>query len=45
MVYYFTSNVVSPPGFIYVGEDKVESKAFIPSERPYFIDHVSQMKS
>lgn len=25
MVYYFTSNVVSPPAFIYVGKDKVES--------------------
>jgi hypothetical protein len=26
MVYYFTSNVVSPDAFIYVGKDKVESK-------------------
>lgn len=25
MVYYFTSNVVDPPAFIYVGKDKVES--------------------
>lgn len=25
MVYYFTSNVVSPAAFIYVGKDKVES--------------------
>lgn len=25
MVYYFTSNVVDPPGFIYVGKDKFES--------------------
>jgi len=25
MVYYFTSTVVSPPAFIYVGKDKVES--------------------
>jgi hypothetical protein len=25
MVYYFTSSVVSPPAFIYVGKDKVES--------------------
>ncbi|PWW78722.1 hypothetical protein C7212DRAFT_165987 [Tuber magnatum] len=24
MVYYFTSNVVDPPAFIYVGKDKVE---------------------
>jgi predicted ribosome quality control (RQC) complex YloA/Tae2 family protein len=28
MVYYFTSNVVSPSAFIYVGKDKVESKEF-----------------
>ncbi|KAK2798615.1 hypothetical protein FQN50_008773 [Emmonsiellopsis sp. PD_5] len=26
MVYYFTSNVVSPTAFIYVGKDKVESR-------------------
>lgn len=26
MVYYFTSNVVDPPAFIYVGKDKVESQ-------------------
>jgi len=26
MVYYFTSNVVSPAAFIYVGKDKVESR-------------------
>jgi hypothetical protein len=25
MVYYFTSNVVDPAGFIYVGKDKFES--------------------
>jgi hypothetical protein len=25
MVYYFKSNVVDPPAFIYVGKDKVES--------------------
>jgi hypothetical protein len=25
MVYYFQSTVVSPPAFIYVGKDKVES--------------------
>lgn len=25
MVYYFTSNVVSPPATIYVGKDKYES--------------------
>ena len=27
MVFYFTSNVVSPSAFIYVGKDKVESTA------------------
>ena len=27
MVYYFTSNTVSPDAFIYVGKDKVESKS------------------
>jgi hypothetical protein len=26
MVYYFTSNTVSPAAFIYVGKDKVESE-------------------
>lgn len=26
MVYYFTSNSVTPSAFIYVGKDKVESK-------------------
>lgn len=25
MVYYFTSNVVSPSAYIYVGKDKFES--------------------
>ncbi|KAI9902334.1 hypothetical protein N3K66_001686 [Trichothecium roseum] len=29
MVYYFTSNVVSPPGFIYVGKDKFENEDLI----------------
>ncbi|KAB2579505.1 Coiled-coil domain-containing protein 25 [Lasiodiplodia theobromae] len=29
MVYYFTSNVVSPPAFIYVGKDKVENEELI----------------
>ncbi len=28
MVYYFTSNVVSPAAYIYVGKDKVESVKF-----------------
>jgi hypothetical protein len=32
MVYYFTSNVVEPAGFIYVGKDKFESKfAHVPA--------------
>ena len=26
MVYYFTSNVVQPSAFIYVGKDKFESR-------------------
>jgi hypothetical protein len=30
MVYYFSSDVVSPAAFIYVGKDKVESKASKP---------------
>jgi hypothetical protein len=25
MVYYFTSDLVSPPAYIYMGKDKVES--------------------
>ncbi|KAL7271123.1 Coiled-coil domain-containing protein 25 [Rhizina undulata] len=29
MVYYFTSNVVDPPAFIYVGKDKVENEELI----------------
>ncbi|KAG9505253.1 hypothetical protein J7337_002219 [Fusarium musae] len=29
MVYYFTSNVVDPPGFIYVGKDKFENEDLI----------------
>lgn len=27
MVYYFTSNVVEPAAYIYMGKDKVESKS------------------
>lgn len=30
MVYYFTSSVVDPPGFIYVGKDKFESQQHHP---------------
>ncbi|KAK7403486.1 hypothetical protein QQX98_010765 [Neonectria punicea] len=29
MVYYFTSSVVSPPGFVYVGKDKFENEDLI----------------
>lgn len=29
MVLYFTSNVVSPAAFLYMGKDKVESKAIL----------------
>lgn len=29
MVYYFTSNTVTPAAFIYVGKDKVESTYFV----------------
>ncbi|KAG5918892.1 hypothetical protein E4U42_006714, partial [Claviceps africana] len=29
MVYYFTSSVVDPPGFIYVGKDKFENEDLI----------------
>ncbi|KAI7721462.1 hypothetical protein KC322_g1626, partial [Hortaea werneckii] len=29
MVYYFTSKVVDPPAFIYVGKDKVENEDLI----------------
>ena len=28
MVYYFTSNAVTPAAFIYVGKDKVESETY-----------------
>lgn len=31
MVYYFTSNVVSPAAFIYVGKDKFESRLYDPA--------------
>ena len=33
MVYYFKSNLVDPPAFIYVGKDKEESE-FFPYPRP-----------
>lgn len=28
MVYYFTSAVVDPPAFVYVGKDKFESEGY-----------------
>jgi hypothetical protein len=36
MVYYFTSSVVDPAAFIYVGKDKVESGAFPALPNPSF---------
>lgn len=33
MVYYFTSNVVSPSAFIYVGKDKFESMRVPPRRK------------
>ena len=35
MVYYFSSNTVSPSAFIYVGKDKVESKNLDPEMADY----------
>ena len=32
MVYYFTSNAVTPSAFIYVGKDKVESAQSLRSQ-------------
>jgi hypothetical protein len=37
MVYYFTSNAVSPSAFIYVGKDKFES--MLPID--YFLEECS----
>lgn len=34
MVYYFTSNVVSPSAFIYVGKDKFESRSLDSLQSP-----------
>lgn len=46
MVYYFTSNVVDPSAFIYVGKDKVESKGKIPAEKITVSDfYLLQMRS
>lgn len=38
MVYYFTSNVVTPSAFVYVGKDKVESKSLLLSLKAH-TDH------
>lgn len=35
MVYYFTSNTVSPSAHIYVGKDKVESTSHLPHPPPH----------
>lgn len=35
MVFYFTSNVVSPAAFIYVGKDKVESQRYPQNTRAW----------
>ncbi|KAJ5691480.1 coiled-coil domain-containing protein 25 [Penicillium malachiteum] len=40
MVYYFTSNVVSPAAFIYVGKDKFESMCPIPGSQ-FHVDNLS----
>lgn len=34
MVYYFTSTVVDPSAFIYVGKDKFESTCAVAAARP-----------
>ncbi|KAK3063340.1 Coiled-coil domain-containing protein 25 [Coniosporium uncinatum] len=44
MVYYFTSNVVSPSAFIYVGKDKVENEELIRyglEEDQFHVDNLS----
>ncbi|KAK7527011.1 uncharacterized protein IWZ02DRAFT_514967 [Phyllosticta citriasiana] len=43
MVYYFSSNVVSPAAFIYVGKDKVENEDLIKYgwEEDFHVDNLS----
>ncbi|KAL2155329.1 hypothetical protein VTH82DRAFT_70 [Thermothelomyces myriococcoides] len=43
MVYYFTSNVVDPPAFIYVGKDKFENEDLIKYgwEEDFHVDKLS----
>ncbi|EON61110.1 hypothetical protein W97_00321 [Coniosporium apollinis CBS 100218] len=43
MVYYFTSNTVSPSAFIYVGKDKVENEELIKYgwEEDFHVDNLS----
>ncbi|KAK4634236.1 Coiled-coil domain-containing protein 25 [Fulvia fulva] len=45
MVFYFTSNVVDPPAFIYVGKDKVENEDLIahgwPEDIWFHVDNLS----
>ncbi|KAJ6150778.1 hypothetical protein N7470_007372 [Penicillium chermesinum] len=43
MVYYFTSNVVSPAAFIYVGKDKFENESLIEFglDQDFHVDNLS----
>ncbi|KAK4111203.1 coiled-coil domain-containing protein 25 [Canariomyces notabilis] len=43
MVYYFTSNVVDPPAFVYVGKDKFENEDLIKYgwEEDFHVDKLS----
>ncbi|KAI0432862.1 coiled-coil domain-containing protein 25 [Xylaria sp. FL1042] len=43
MVYYFTSNVVTPPAYIYVGKDKFENEELIKHgwEEDFHVDKLS----
>ncbi|KAI9655349.1 MAG: hypothetical protein M1821_005496 [Bathelium mastoideum] len=43
MVYYFTSNVVTPAAFLYVGKDKVENEELIKYglEEDFHVDNLS----
>lgn len=39
MVYYFTSNVVEPAAFVYVGKDKVESMSYMRKPHTIIVHH------
>ena len=43
MVYYFTSNTVTPPAFIYVGNDKAESRS--PTTRAALSTNIKMLMS